>query len=546
MKGENRKDWETALETEYRKLLKGKKDSVMHAIRRAQKPTGAVSSYLNPQVKEKIKNDKLERRVRATFGGDRTSYVGNVSAWVASINVVKIMLNHAVSTEGSRPFCMDITDYYLGTPMKPEMYEYLSIPLRDIPSTIRKEFDLDAFAENDNVLFEVTKGMYGLPVAGRLAQDRLKAVLARHGYEEKRNTPCLFGHKTRRTTFTLVVDDFFVVTMSEDDKNHLINAVKELYDVTIDHKASKYLGLKLDWEEGMTSVLVTMPNRIMQACERFGIEMPAKPIDGPAAYTKPVYGKNIQQMSSVDLSAPLNAADKKFVQEVIGTLTHYARMVDPTMMRDVSRLASMQATPTKDVLNDVIRLMQYAASHPDAGIRYHRSDMKLQVHSDASGQSESLARSRAGGLQFVTTNAGLGDPAAINGAIEVISTIIPSVCGSVAEAEFAALYLNGQTAEVLRTTLADLGYPQGATPIFVDNKCAVGLANDQMKQKRSKAFDLRYYWTKDRVKQGHLEILWAPGVTNLADYFTKGFPAQHHRDVRPTYVANSAQSSDKQ
>jgi len=546
MRGEDKRDWETALETEYRKLLKGHQNSVMHAIRRNQKRTGAVSSYFNPQVKEKIKIGKLERRVRGTFGGDRTSYVGNVSAWVANINVVKIMLNHTVSKEGSIPFCLDITDYYLGTPMNPEMYEYLSIPLRDIPSTIRKEFGLDTFAENDSVMFEVTKGMYGLPVAGRIAQDRLKALLARHGYEEKRNTPCLFGHKTRKTTFTLVVDDFFCVAMSEDDKNHLINAVKELYEITIDHKASKYLGLKLDWEEDMTSVLITMPNRIKQACERFGIESPAKPIDSPAAYTKPVYGKNIQQMSSVDLSAPLNAADKKFVQEVIGTLTHYARMVDPTMLRDVSRLASRQATPTKDVLNDVIRLMQYAASHPDAGIRYRRSDMNLQGHSDASGQTETFARSRAGGLHFLTTNEGLGDPAAINGAIEVISTIIPSVCGSVAEAEFASLYLNGQTAEVLRTILADLGYPQGATPIFVDNKCAVGLANDQMKQKRSRAFDLQYYWTKDRQKQGHLDIIWAPGVTNLADYFTKAFPAQHHRDVRATYVANSAKSSAKQ
>ena len=80
----------------------------------------------------------------------------------------------------------------------------------------------------------------------------------------------------------------------------------------------------------------------------------------------------------------------------------------------------------------------------------------------------------------------------------------------------------------------------------MDNKCAVGLANNLMKQKRSKAFDLKYYWTKDRVKQGHLEILWAPGVTNLADYFTKAFPAQHHRDVRSTHVANSAKSSTKQ
>jgi len=196
----------------------------------------------------------------------------------------------------------------------------------------------------------------------------------------------------------------------------------------------------------------------------------------------------------------------------------------------------MQANPTQDVLKDVIRLMQYAASHPDAGIEYHASDMQLQAHSDASFLCETNARSRAGGIHFLTTRAGLRDPAAINGAIEVVSTIIPSVVASVAEAEFASLFLNGMTAEMLRTTLADLGYPQGATPIFVDNQCAVGLANDTMKQRRAKGFDLKYNWTKCRIRQKHLDVLWAPGVTNLADYFTKAFPAQHHRDVRATYV----------
>ncbi len=545
MSGENKSEWVDALITEYRKLLQGGKESVMHAIRRADKRAGAICSYFNPQVKEKVKDDGIKRRVRGTFGGNKSNYEGNVTAWVANINVVKLLINKAVSEKGCKKFCMDITDYYLGTPMVPEMYEYLSIPSSDIPRAIIDEFNLNKFAEGGNVTFEVTKGMYGLPVAGRLAQDRLKAHLASHGYIEKPNTPCLFHHKERGTYFTLVVDDFFVFCTSDDNKEHLINAVNEKYDTTIDHAASKYLGLSLDWHHNGSRVRVSMPNRIKQACERFGIETPTRPVDGPAAYAQPVYGKGVQQMSHVDSSAPLDAADVTFVKEVIGTLTHYARMVDPTMRRDVSRLASMQANPTQDVMKDVIRLMQYAASHPDAGIEYRASNMRLQSHSDASFHCESNARSRAGGIHFLTTDANRNNPAAINGAIEVISTIIPSVVGSAAEAEFASLYLNGMTAESLRNTLDDLGYPQGPTQIFVDNQCAVGLANDQLKQKRSKAFDLRYYWTKDRVKQGHLEIVWAPGVTNLADYFTKAFTAQHHRDVRSTYVTNFANRSTK-
>jgi hypothetical protein len=52
--------------------------------------------------------------------------------------------------------------------------------------------------------------MYGLPQAGRLSQIRLIEHLARHGYHQCPNTPCLFRHRTRDTTFSLVVDDFGV------------------------------------------------------------------------------------------------------------------------------------------------------------------------------------------------------------------------------------------------------------------------------------------------------------------------------------------------
>jgi hypothetical protein len=47
------------------------------------------------------------------------------------------------------------------------------------------------------------------------------------------------------------------------------------------------------------------------------------------------------------------------------------------------------------------QLLDYLATHPDAAIRYHASDMILQIHSDTSYLSISNARSRLGGLFFL-------------------------------------------------------------------------------------------------------------------------------------------------
>ena len=44
--------------------------------------------------------------------------------------------------------------------------------------------------------------------------------------------------------------------------------------------------------------------------------------------------------------------------------------------------------------------------------------------------------------------------------------------------------------------------------------------------------DMRFYWIRDRVRQGHFLISWRKGADNLADYFTKHHLPSHHRLMR--------------
>ena len=56
---------------------------------------------------------------------------------------------------------------------------------------------------------------------------------------------------------------------------------------------------------------------------------------------------------------------------------------------------------------------------------------------------------------------------------------------SVAEAEYGALFLNGQAAVPIRTTLIEMHHPQPPAPIQVDNSTAVGIANRSIKNKNA-------------------------------------------------------------
>jgi hypothetical protein len=100
----------------------------------------------------------------------------------------------------------------------------------------------------------------------------------------------------------------------------------------------------------------------------------------------------------------------------------------------------------------------------------------------------------------------------------------------------SAPYINSQTAEIFRTTLIEMGHPQPPTPGQTVNSTAYGIVNSSIRQRRSRAMDMRFYWVRDHVRQNHFLFYWKPGQENLGDYFTKHHPPAHHQTMRSTYL----------
>ena len=81
--------------------------------------------------------------------------------------------------------------------------------------------------------------MYGLPQSGLLANEQLEERLNRHGYIQSKLVPGLWKHKTRRIQFTLVVDDFGVQYIQQEDAEHLKAVLEQDYTVTVDWSGSQ-------------------------------------------------------------------------------------------------------------------------------------------------------------------------------------------------------------------------------------------------------------------------------------------------------------------
>jgi hypothetical protein len=117
----------------------------------------------------------------------------------------------------------------------------------------------------------------------------------------------------------------------------------------------------------------------------------------------------------------------------------------------INAISTEQTKATEKTRTAAGQLLDYLATHPDATIRFHASDMILHIHSDTYYLSVSKSRSRLGGLFYLGYNPPKEDK--LNGSILNVASIIKNVVASAAESEVGACFQNAQTAAPLRITL---------------------------------------------------------------------------------------------
>ena len=288
-----------------------------------------------------------------------------------------------------------------------------------------------------------------------------------------------------------------------------------------------------------------MPKYIKSLLHKLQYSPQKYPQYSPHHYEPIIYGrKGHQQMATKPSSEPTLPKDQiRYVQSVVGSLLYYARAIDSTLLPALNDISKNQANPTQSTLDKCQRVLDYVNTYQHVTVRYYASDMILNIDTDAAYLVLPKARSRLAGYFYMGHHKGKQSPfTALNGAILVECKTILHVVASAAEAETAGLFHNAQMAIPIRNILNALGHIQPATPIKTDNSTAVGFTYDNINQKRSKSWDMRYYWLRDRTNQQQFDIQWEKGASNNADYYTKHHATKHHRAIRSRYVHDKQES----
>ena len=536
--GPDKQIWTQSLSNELGRLLKGNDAGVSSTdsidfIYFSEVPSDKKVTYANFVCDYRPLKSEVYR-TRMVVGGDKLDYFLDAGSPTTNLLETKILLNSVISdaAKGARFMSCDLKDFFLATPMADP--EYMRLHIKHIPADIIKRYNVQPLIHNDYVYCKIKKGVYGLKQAAILAYNQLLARLTDAGYRPILSSTGMFEHVTRPTKFCLCVDDFGIKYYSKDDAQHLLQSLGQTYKYSTDWTGSDFCGLHLKWNYTKAYVDISMPHYVQKALKRLQHPFPSSPQYSPQHHNPVTYSrKSPQAATAMDTSPYLDKKDTRWTQSVVGTFLYYARCVDPTISTAINDISMSQSQPTTTTRQQCNRLMDYVATYPDAYIRYHASNLILSVDSDASYLVLPKARSRIAGF-FQLTDA--KDSPNRNGPLQVECKTIKHVVSSAAEAEISALFHNAQTSIPIRRLLIALGHPQPPTPIKIDNSTALGYVYNNIHQRRSKSWDMRFHWLRDKETQDHIHVYWKKGTSNDADYFTKTHSTPYHRAQRPRYV----------
>ena len=512
--------WQKATSNELGRLAAGTTNIagnyVIKFVSKDSIPVGKKVTYAN-FVCDYRPNKDDPWRVRLTVGGDKLDYFGNPASPAASLLESKLLINSVISDahKGARFASLDLKDHFLQSEMTPP--EYMKIHRKYFFDDIKKQYNIDSLIHHDEYVYcQINKGMYGLKQAAKLGRDKIIQTLQPFGYFPDKHSPNIWRHTSRPTVFCLCVDDFGIKYFSKSDLDHLVDALRTTYELKVNYDGTQYCGLNFKWNYDKHYVDVSMPKFVMDTLTKLQ-HTPSKIQHAPHSHPLPLYGRQ-QQFTPPPDSSPLLSPDKiKYVQSVVGSFLYYGRAVDPTILTALNEIGLSQSKPTVNTQLKIQQLMDYLHTYPSATLRYKASDMVLHIDSDAAYLVAPGAKSRIAGYYYLSNNyqptsTSITPTPLLNAPVHVECKILRHVVSSSAEAETGGLYANCLFAIQIRHMLNALGHPQPPTPIKTDNKTAAAFANNTLKQRRSKSWDMRYFWLLDRMSQSQFLFIGIKGA----------------------------------
>ncbi|CAI7766145.1 unnamed protein product, partial [Closterium sp. NIES-54] len=354
-----------------------------------------------------------------------------------------------------------------------------------------------------NRVCQLQKSLYGIKQAPRLWQQYLHTRLTRIGFKQLPHDQGMYRLSKSDDYILLIVyvDDLLYIGSNDDITTWFEGELQQDLTLTVSSTVTQYLGLNIWEEEG--AIYINAAKYTDTIAKRFVITPTA--ISTPYRYATGKEG-----------SVLLKPACIRNYQKKLGCLLFAAVTCRPDLSYSASQLATYLKRPKTEHLAELDRALHYFVSTPMIGLTYYKNattptELVGYVDADHAGDADNR-RSRTGYIYRL-------EPI---GPISWQSSKQELIALSSAEAEYIALCSATKEGLYLCKLLEEAKLAELPNfTLFCDNQSAIRVANKSGFANRTKHIALRYFFVKDEIEKGRLELSYCPTSEMAADYLTK-------------------------
>ncbi|CAI7879547.1 unnamed protein product [Closterium sp. NIES-54] len=355
-----------------------------------------------------------------------------------------------------------------------------------------------------NQVCQLQKSLYGIKQAPRLWQEYLHARLIRIGFRQLPHDQGMY-RLTKGTDYILLivyVDDLLYIGSTNNVTTWFEGELQKDLTLTVSSTVTQYLGLNI--QEDKYAIYLNAAKYADTIAKRFALTPTT--ISTPCRYTA---GNNKEG------SAPLKPAGIRDYQRKLGCLLFAAVTCRPDLSYG-SQLATYLKKPEVEHMAELDRALHYLVSTSTVGLTYDKNGTTTPkligyVDADHAGDSDN----RHSRTRYIYRFEPIGPISWQSSKQELIAL-------SSAEAEYIALYSATKEGLYLRELLEEAKLAQlPSFSLFCDNQSAIRIANKNGFANRTKHIALRYFFVKDEIEKGRLELSYCPTSKMAADYLTK-------------------------
>jgi hypothetical protein len=396
---------------------------------------------------------------------------------------------------------VDISNAFLNAPLEETIYMHHPEGYPGTPGTV----------------LLLKKALYGVKQAPRMWGKTLLQVFLDLGFSQNGAEPCLLFHLAWKCYICTFSDDLGIATANEAARTRVMSALTAKFKLRDLGLLVRYLGIEVARKDG--KVFLHQKSYVETVVTKFGMTE-CKPVPTPAAAPATL---TKQQCPTTDDEKAETA--KLPYKSLVGSLWYAAHGTRPDIVYATNSVAQYAQNPGMVHWQAAKRVVRYLQDKANMGLTYSPGHpVRVTAYSDSDWAND--VDTRRSKTAYVVTVAG--------GPVVWQTKSQKSIALSSCEAELYALAEALKEILWIRHLLTEMQIPFDVPKLWVDNQGAIALAKNPIHHQRSKHIAVRWFFVRDAIDKGLVDVSYVETNENRADIGTKATVAvvhQRHTDT---------------